>query len=421
MHVLIATIGSHGDLHPFLAVGRTLVARGHRVTVTTHPYFTPDIEAAGLTPSPIPTDASYERLLREPDLFHRFRGPLVLVREFGAALTPLIAHLRRTIAAQPPDAMLVHLAALGAGWVAEEAGVPHAIAALSPLFWNDPDDPVPMLQLAPGAWRRRQARVAGRAAVALLRAASDAWANRLRARTGFPPGRDLLLGAARGGDLNLALWSGAFRPALAGDPPQGAICGFPWYDGGRDAPLDPGLERFLAAGEAPVVFTLGSAAVHSARDFFGLAARACARLGRRGVLLVGRGLPAPADLPRGVIAVPWAPHSRLFPRALANVHHGGIGSTAQALRAGRPALVIPHAYDQFNNALRVTTLGAGRMLARHRTTEARLAREIERCLGDAAIAASAAELGGRLAAEDGAAAAAGHLERLAAAGRREAA
>jgi len=412
MRILIVTLGSHGDLHPFLAVGRALAARGHRCAVATHPFFTPDIVAAGLTPTPFLTERSYERLLREPHLFHRFRGPRVLVREFGEVLPALIAGLRREIAVRRPDLILSHLAAMGASWIAAEAGVPWAIAALSPLYWNNPDDPVPLLQLAPGAWRKRQARVLGHAAIPVLHAVSDAWVNRLRARTGFPPGRNLLFGEARGGDLNLGLWSNAFRPALRGDPPQGVICGFPWYDGGRDAALDPELERFLADGEPPVVFTLGSAAVHSARDFFDLAARACARIRRRGVLLVGRDIAGPRALPGDVIAVPWAPHSRLFPRALVNVHHGGIGSTAQALRSGRPALVVPHAYDQFNNAVRIVALGAGRMVARHRTTVALLTDGLERCIGDDAIATRAADLGRRVAAEDGAQVAAGHLERL---------
>jgi MGT family glycosyltransferase len=395
-----------------LAVGRALAARGHECAVATHPYFTPEIVAAGLAPDALLTAMSYERLLREPHLFHRVRGPAVLVRAFGAVLPDLIAGLRARIAERRPDLIFAHHAAIGARWVAAEAGVPCAVGVLAPFAWCASEDPVPLLQLAPGAWRRHQARVLGRAAIPALHALSDRWINRLRSRTGFAPGRNLLFGEARGGDLNLGLWSRAFRPALPGDPPQGAICGFPWYDGGRDAALDPELEHFLAAGEPPVVFTLGSAAVHSARDFFDLAARACARLGRRGVLLVGRDIPGPRALPRGVIAIPWAPHSRLMPRALVNVHHGGIGSTAQALRAGRPALVIPHAYDQFNNAVRVVALAAGRMLARHRATAARLADDLERCISDDAIAARAADLGRRLAAEDGARTAAGHLERL---------
>lgn len=413
MRALIVTFGSHGDLHPFLAIGRTLAARGHDCAVVTDPYFTGDVATAGLAMYPVREAFFFEELLRHPHLFHRFLGPGLLAGRFHSATPFIIEALRRGIEAHQPDVILAHHVAIPASWIADERGVPLATAVLAPFAWMAPDDPVPVLQLAPGAWRERQARVLARALGPVARIASDAWLNRMRVRNGFAPAQDPMWNAFRGGDLNLALWSEAFRAPLPSDPAQGVICGFPWYDGEPGARLDAGLERFLAAGESPVVFTLGSAAVHTARDFFGNAARACSRIGRRGVLITGRGITPPADLPPGVISVPWAPHSALFPRALVNVHHGGIGSTAQALRAGRPTLAVPHAYDQFNNALRVTALGAGLMLARHRMTAARLAAALERCIGDLSIAARAKALGDCLAGEDGAAIAADHLERLA--------
>jgi UDP:flavonoid glycosyltransferase YjiC (YdhE family) len=121
-----------------------------------------------------------------------------------------------------------------------------------------------------------------------------------------------------------------------------------------------------------------------------------------------------------VRAFPWAPHSWIFPRGAATIHHGGIGSTAQALRAGRPQLVVPHAHDQFNNAVRVVRLGVGAMVPRHCLTQSRLTRTLGRLLADAAVNARARDLGTRVAAEDGAVAAAAVLERIAAAPRRDA-
>jgi len=245
----------------------------------------------------------------------------------------------------------------------------------------------------------------------LLRLALDARVRRLRARAGFPPSAEGFWEAFRGGDLSLGMWSPALRPPLPGDPVRSSVCGFPWYDGAHGAGLDGDLERFLDDGEPPIVVTLGSAAVNTGGDLFALAAGACARLGRRAVLLVGYGNDPPALPSPDIVAALWAPHSRLFPRALVNVCHGGIGSTAQALRAGRPLLVIPHAYDQFNNAVRVAELGGGRMLARHRLTEARLAEELDRCATDAGLAARARALGERLGREDGAATAATIIDR----------
>jgi UDP:flavonoid glycosyltransferase YjiC (YdhE family) len=421
MHALIVTIGSHGDLYPFLAVGRALETRGHRCTVLTDRFFAADVASAGLEMRSLPEGISIEKLWRHPHLFHRFHGPALLMRRFDSGTQPLTEALRHSISACAPDLVLAHHIALPAGWIAGEQGIPCATAVLAPFAWNAPDDPVPVLQSAPGAWRRRQARALAGVLDPVLRSAGDAWVNGLRTRTGFPTARNALWGGFRSGDLNLALWSSAFRPPLPSDPPRGVICGFPRYDGDPGARLDEDLERFLAAGEPPVVFTLGSAAVHTAAGFFAIAAQTCARLGLRGVLLIGPGNTPPPALPRDVIAAPWAPHSLLFPRALVNVHHGGIGTSAQALRAGRPALVIPHAYDQFNNAVRVATLGTGLMLARHRVTAARLEERLKRSIGDASITARAEEFSRRLADEDGASVAAGHLERLVGSGRRMAA
>jgi UDP:flavonoid glycosyltransferase YjiC (YdhE family) len=113
------------------------------------------------------------------------------------------------------------------------------------------------------------------------------------------------------------------------------------------------VQQFLDSGPPPIVFTLGSAAVHLARDFYVQAAAAAQLLGRRAILLLGRN-PAPPHLPSTILPWNYLPYARIFPSAAAIVHQGGVGTTAQALRAGRPMLVMPFAHDQFDNARRVT-------------------------------------------------------------------
>jgi rhamnosyltransferase subunit B len=411
MDVLITTLGSHGDLHPFLAIGAALETIGHRPRVLADPFFARDVAAARLPFEPFPDEHSVSHIIRHPDLFHPLRGPRLILGELEAGMEGVAAALRQAIARRHPDLVLSHHIVLPAGWIAAEAEIPWINVTLTPAMWNDPHDPVPLFQLEPGAGPRRVARTLGRLAEPFLRRALDARVRRLRARAGFPPSAEGFWEAFRGGDLNLGMWSPALRPPLPGDPVRSTVCGFPWYDGAHGAGLDGDLERFLDAGEPPIVVTLGSAAVNTGGDLFALAARACARLGRRAVLLVGYGNDPPALPSPDITAALWAPHSRLFPRALVNVCHGGIGSTAQALRAGRPVLVIPHAYDQFNNAVRVAELGVGRMLARHRVTEARLAEELDHCATDAGLAARARALGERLGREDGAATAAAIIDR----------
>jgi UDP:flavonoid glycosyltransferase YjiC (YdhE family) len=163
---------------------------------------------------------------------------------------------------------------------------------------------------------------------------------------------------------NLAWFSSVLAAPQADWPEKTVQTGFPFYD--KDAPgasnLEPVLEEFLEGGSPPVVFTLGtSAALHSGA-FFPETLEALKELDVRAVLVSpdAEGLPSNEK----VLCLRYAPYSRLFSRAQANVHQGGIGTTAQALRAGRPMLVVPYSHDQPDNAARVERIGVGRVLTR---------------------------------------------------------
>jgi rhamnosyltransferase subunit B len=130
-----------------------------------------------------------------------------------------------------------------------------------------------------------------------------------------------------------------------------------------------------------VVFTLGSSAVMAAGDFYSASLQAVERVNARALFLTGpspQGLPA--RLPPSVLAWPYAPHEQVFPRASAIVHQAGIGTTAQALRSGRPILAVPFAHDQFDNAERARRLGVGLTIPRHRYTERAAAQALARLL-----------------------------------------
>ncbi len=162
------------------------------------------------------------------------------------------------------------------------------------------------------------------------------------------------------------------------------------------------LIRFLDAGPLPLVFTLGSSAVVDAGPFYDHSATAAKLLGRRAVLLVGKDpRNRPATLPDGIVAFDYAPFSELFPRAAAIVHQGGIGTTAQAMRSGRPMLVMPYAHDQPDNAERVTRLGIARTIPRHRYTPGRATAELRHLLDNPVYCQRALEIGRQIQQEDG--------------------
>jgi UDP:flavonoid glycosyltransferase YjiC (YdhE family) len=167
--------------------------------------------------------------------------------------------------------------------------------------------------------------------------------------------------------------------------------------------MSPELSDFLESGAPPVVFTLGSSAVGAAGTFYRESARSAAQLGVRAVLLVGRN-PAnrpPSPLPEGVFVTEHAPHHELFPRAAAIVHQGGIGTTGQALRSGRPMLIVPHAYDQPDNAFRVKSLGVARVLYPRRYTASRVVEYLRVLLMTPHYSTRAEEVGRIVRAEDG--------------------
>jgi rhamnosyltransferase subunit B len=281
------------------------------------------------------------------------------------------------------------------------------------MFWFSPSDPSslrkPWIADPPPWMSRLQMRVSRYVG----RFIYDPPVNHCRGQLGLPPVRDVLKHEFLAGDIGLGLWSPLYRGGKPDDPLHGRICGFTWFDQ-QDAQsqLDPEMERFLAEGEPPIIFTLGTSVVHHAGDFYTIAAEACRRIGRRALLLTGasdnRSLAA--SLPPGVRAFGYAPFSPLLPRGAATVHHGGIGTTAQALRSGKPMVTIPFANDEFDNALRARRLGVSRTLDLNRLNPKTLAATLQSLLDDREAASRASTLRPALLAEDGAVRAGDELE-----------
>jgi rhamnosyltransferase subunit B len=212
--------------------------------------------------------------------------------------------------------------------------------------------------------------------------------------------------------LVLALFSRVFARPQPDWPPQTEVTGFCFYDGRHNLPMPVELERFLDDGPAPIVFTLGSSAVWVARDFFQESIDAAKRLGHRAVLLVGDVRNRPESLPEGMIAVDYAPYQALLPRALAMVHHGGVGTTSQGLLAGVPTLIVPFAFDQSDNAEHARRLGTSRTLYRNNYGASRVFKELHELITRPEYAQNAAAVSEKLKQENGPARAADLIEQV---------
>jgi len=413
MRALIAGAGSAGDVNPLVAVGRALAGRGHEVALCANAGFARDALASGLEFVPSGGEDELLDLLRSERLVRQASAPFLVIESVLRGAAGLVAALEEEIARRRPDVLLRHHVAIGARWVAERHGIPCAVAVVTPSQWHSARD----LARADGEVAAVVKRLVFRAALLLVARplcalTFDRGIRAAARRLGFPAESRAWLRELREGAMVLGLWSKHFRPPFPDDPERSVVTGFAFHDRSHsDGAWEAEIGAFLDAGEPPVVFSLGSTVVHSPRDFWTAAAEACRRLSLRAIFLSG-GAAHAADLPGGVRAFAAAPFASLFPRARAVVHHGGIGSTAQAIRAGKPALVVPFVLDQPDVADRARRLGVARVLPRARVTAESLARELERLLADTEVERRAAALGEKIRAEDGAAAAAKAVESL---------
>jgi UDP:flavonoid glycosyltransferase YjiC (YdhE family) len=409
--VLFTTFGSYGDIHPYMAIGIELQKRGHAVTIATSSSYAAKITSEGLGFHPVRPDVSLEDKALLAYVMDARRGSERILRYIGADVRQ--SYEDTLPAARQADLIVTHPITFGGVMAAEKLGSPWISTVLAPIsFLSAWDPPVP----APTPWIVK-VRALGpgwmRLIWQLAKYDTRRWIKpvlALRRELGLPDRGNPLFDGSHSPRLALALFSRCLAEPQPDWPPQTLVTGFPFFDRHHEqAQMEPALHRFLSDGPPPVVFTLGSSAVGAAGDFYRDSLQAIGKMGVRALLLTGshpQGLPE--TLPAGVMAVSYAAHSEVFPRASAIVHQGGIGTTAQAMRAGRPALIVPFAHDQFDNAERVRRLGAAEVVYRSRynalTAETALGR-LRNC--DSA----AAQLGDSVRAERGVECAADSIER----------
>ncbi len=399
--IVIASTGSLGDLHPAMALALELKARGHHIAFATSAVYREKIEQAGinyhLLRPDLPEDEETIEKMRHPT-----KGTKFFFRLFLSALSETYADLIEIVTGC--DLLIANGLIFPASLVSEKIGIPWILYELQPTSFFSIYEP-PLLKTAPYL---AKSRFLGVWAVKLFKQFAKlitrSWAepiHQLRKELELPDvPHPIFFEGKFSSDLVLAMFSLVFAEPQPDWPKQTKITGFTFYDRlSPDRGLSTELKEFLAAGETPIVFTLGSAAVKIPGNFYTESLAVVEKLGCRAVFLVGdRPL---ANLPSGAIAVDYAPYSELFPRAKVIVYQGGIGTTAQVLRAGVPMLVVPFSFDQPDNAARVVRLGVGRTISRKKYQQNLVVKELQLLLNNSQYKTKALEIAQIIQAENG--------------------
>lgn len=409
--IVLNTFGSLGDLHPYLAIAIELRRRGHQAVIATSEVYRRKILAEDVGFAPVRPDVGLvvndaEFLAR---VWDRRRGGEFLLRDY------LVPQIRQSYddllhACRGADLLLTHPAALAGPIVAEVLQLRWLSVALQPyMFFSSFDPPV----LSGAEWARHFYHFGPMAFDALKRLVH------LRLKSWLAPieqfRRSIGLTASTNNPFldtfspfgTLALFSEIFAAPQPDWPSNVHLTGFVYYDQQGDLPgiseeNNLPIDEFLLSGPPPLLFTLGSSAVMHPGDFFHESIAAVHALGVRAVLLAGGGREQIHDpLSDSILVARYLPFSKIMPNAAVIVHQGGIGTTAQALRAGRPMLIVPWSHDQPDNAERVQRLGGGRTIPRSRYYAPRVEDELRSLLTNDTYQERTRDLAARIAGEDG--------------------
>jgi sterol 3beta-glucosyltransferase len=398
MHIALMASGTRGDVQPMIALAKGLQQVGHRVRLLAGENFAPWVRAHGLEIYPT---ADVEALMRS-DLGVRWTEGANQLAQLRAMKALNLQMLERTVhdtieGTRDADLLIGgFLAESLLQAVGERRAIPHVSVALQPYRATRVG---PASLVAPRPRARSMLNLwMGRMADRLLWWAGHRVTNRLRERLGLRP--HTAGSYRRTARVIPALYAMSRHVVPPLDDANVHTTGFLFLDE-HETPSED-LLRFLDVGEPPVYIGFGSMPGSDPQRTVALVARALAEVGQRGVLARGWSSTMTSPDPDRLLILDRVDHGWLFPRVSVVVHHGGAGTTAAGLRAGRPTLIVPHLADQPFWGRRVHELGVGAPpIPRQRLTERTLARSLDLLVPSPGFAANAAVLGAAIRDEQG--------------------
>ena len=393
--IFLCAIGSAGDVNPFIAIGQELHKRGHRVVLCTSQYFESHARRAGLEFIGLGAAEDYLSIIEDPKLWEPETGFKVFAER---VILPIMSPAYNAIKEfDPARTLLVAQGTVFAAHIAHEKfKFPLVTIQLQPVAFRS----VYEFPLFPSWMPRTLKRI--------LFYASDRFVidralapeiNRFRKEQSLPPVKHIFGDWMHSPLATIGLFPAWFASPQPDWPPQTRLTGFIFHDKHDDnEQLPQDVLDFLDAGDPPIVFTPGTAMKHGGQ-FFEASIQACQALGRRGMLLTQHKDQLPSTLPEGIRHFEYLPFSLVLPRVAALVHHGGIGTTAQALAAGIPQIIRPMTHDQPDNAARVQLLGTGVSISPKDYTAQNVSERLNRLLSSSDVLARSREYALRINAE----------------------
>jgi rhamnosyltransferase subunit B len=379
--ILLCTIGSAGDVNPFIGIGQSLVQRGFRVVLVTSQYFESQARSAGLEFFGLGSSEDYQSIIEDPDLWSPDKGFKIFA---DRVVFPIMEPAYEIIAGfDPSKTILVAQGQFFAAHIAhEKMGFPFITVHLSPAAFRSVHEfPLSPVLLPPfvirGLFSLIDAFVLDKLFAPNI--------NRFRQKLELPTIKRVFGGWMHSSQRNVGLFPDWFAQPQPDWPPQTQLTSFVFYDkqaGNEEIPDE--LNKFLSAGSPPILFTPGTAMKH-ANQFFLDCIDACQMLGQRGILLTQHPEQLPDNLPPNIQYFAYLPFSKVLPRTLALVHHGGIGTTAQAIAAGIPQVIRPMAHDQPDTAARVEKMGIGVSLSPKKFNATSLAENLKILISSQAV------------------------------------
>ena len=405
MRITIFAAGSRGDIQPCIVLAMGLQAAGDDVCLAAPADFAPFAAEHGVPFRPLRGDVQQ---IMAGDTGREFMesgggNPLKSIRAMRAMLGPIALQMAEDGFAACQDAeAIICLGVQGA------FGATMAEALHRPLVHLEPAPLLPTRAFPPPAWPIQRNlggthnRLAGAAMLRVIWLWYGPFVNQFRARLGLPA----MSAADFARHMRATPMVSAYSPAILPHPPDWPasvhVTGYLFLDDQTGWQPSAALQSFLDAGDPPIYIGFGSMAGRDPAALAALAIEALAASGQRGLLVTGWGGLRAGSVPANVFVLDGAPHSWLFPRMAAVVHHGGAGTTAEGLRAGVPTIIVPFAFDQTFWGARVAALGLGPApIARKHLTAERLAAAITRAVSDRAMRERARAGGQRIRAEDG--------------------